>query len=458
MPVVQIKSEREGYSHWFRWTLCAASLIYVVLWLFTLHLHTLQLARDIHPALPALEEDSSEYVSLTESLMQGQGFAQYGQFETLRTPGYPVFIIPIKTVFGSYFAVTFVQIFITLLSTVVIRRIGMRFMSKKVGEVAATLFLLNPVTVTLTLLIYSDILFLLLFTTGFYLAVSLEEKGFLKQVLLLSLLFACAIYVRPIGLLAIPIFIAPIVTSHLTPALKAKAIGTLLACLVLAVSPWMTRNYLHTGVFSFTSIEASSLSWTTLRFMANTNRSSLSDATKALEDIIGTPESSWRDMKMSAQIRQGAMGVILTHPFSYAKFHIVSSLTFLFPSTIAFAVDTYNASLNQAPPFAQGAIRLLASGDITAFYENVMHVWWKVTERIWWLGVSIIALLAFWQRRNDPIAYTFVFVVGYLMLLAGPAAGPRYSLQAWPFLLILFVAGCVELQTRFAQRYLRASK
>lgn len=456
MTFVRLRNEVKSFSRWFTAALFCVFVLYISLWLFTIHLHTVQEAHYITPTLPVLAEDSAEYDALVQSLLHGNGFAMDGKLETLRTPGYPFFVAVIKAISGSYFAVTFVQILITLLSALVIRRIGMRFTSQRVGEIAAAVFLLNPVTLTLTLLIYSDILFLLLFTFGFYRALMLAEEGFLKQVLLVSVLFTLAIYVRPIGLLALPIFIAPIVASHLTPKLKWKAIVIFLACLALLISPWMLRNYANTGVFSFTSIQASSIGWTTARFLSNTDRLPLEAAYQTLTEKIGVPESGWRDIRLSQKVTSVSKEIILARPFSYAKYHLTMALSFLFPSTIAFALDIYHDAIGRSTPFSLGAIHNLASGDLRAFYQGVMQMWWKVLERLVWLVVCLIALYAIWGRRKDPLAWALAFVIAYLMILSGPAAGPRYSLQAWPFLFILFTAGAIHLLERY--RYFRASK
>lgn len=452
MPIAGIQRELESFSRWFAWALCIIFALYISLWLFTIRVHTLQDAQHIIPAFPVVAEDSAEYAALAESLLQGDGFAQNGQLETLRTPGYPVFVAAIQKIGGSYFAVTFIQIFIAIFSALVIRRIGMRFASQAVGEAAAVLFLLNPVTLTLSLLIYSDMLFLLLFASGFSAALSLTENRFVPRVLFVSLLFGLAIYVRPIGLLAIPIFAASIVASRLTPRLKWRAVGALLVCLLLLISPWMARNYARTGVFGFTSIQASSLSWATARFLANEDGISVAEAKKELEVKIGAPESAWRDIRLSRRINTVDERIILERPFSYAAYHLTTSLPFLFPSTIAFALDTYNGALNRAAPPTLGAIQFLAAGDVRSFYQGIMQSWWKVLERLGWLCVTVVALYAVWRRRKDVLAYVLAFVIGYLMLLAGPAAGPRYSLQAWPFLLILFATGCGYLYERFTRR------
>lgn len=451
-----LKKEIKDFSPLFTRALLIVTVVYVSCWFFTIHIHALQQAQRITPMLPVIDEDSLEYAALSESLLQGRGFSQAGQLETLRTPGYPAFMIFIETIWKSHFAVTLVQILIVLISAVLIRRIGIVFASRSSGEAAAILFLLTPATLALTLLIYSDILFLCLFVTGFYVALQLKEEGLLRQVLVVLLLFACAIYVRPIGLLAVPIFVAPIAVSRLRNTSKVRVATVLLVGIFISLAPWMARNYAHTGVFSYTSIQASSILWATARFLADADHLPLDTAYKTLEDMAGTPESTWRDIRLSEKLNAVAKEVILERPVAYTTWHMTSSLSFLFPSTLSFMFDTYNTSLNQAPPFRQGAIRALTAGNFKAFYDGVSQTWWKLLERFAWLVVCGVAIITVWHRRNDPLAWALAFVIGYFMLLAGPAAGPRYSLQAWPFLFILFSAGCERI---FQEgRYLRALK
>lgn len=457
MFFAKIRSEVFGFSPWCKALFLCAGVLYVALWVLTIQISAIQEAHDTTPVLPVVAEDSAEYADLVQSLLAGEGFAMHGQLETLRTPGYPIFATAIKKIGGSYFAVTFAQILVVFLAAMVVRRIGMRFASRNVGEIAAALLLLNPVTITLALLIYSDILFLLLFTAGFYFSLSLTNEQWFARTLLVSFLFALAIYVRPIGVLALPLFIAPVIVSGLTRRSTLKAIILLLVSIAILLSPWMLRNHTHTGVFKFTSIEASAIGWATARFLTATNGAPLTESYQELEERIGAPESEWRDIRLSSKVNEVSWGVILANPFSYAVYHTSSSLSFLFPSTISFAVDAYRTALNRAPPFTLGAIQFLATGDFSSFFKAISQVWWKVLERLVWLGMCVVALYALWRRRHDPLAWALVFVIGFFMLLAGPAAGPRYTLQALPFLFVLFATGCVYL-AEYVRAYLRASK
>ena len=121
---------------------------------------------------------------------------------------------------NSYFVVTLAQIFLVFSSVIIIRRLGALFHSHKVGEVASTIFLLNPLVLTLSLIILTDILFLFLFLFGFYLAFSSHYSK--SKIIFTSIIFALAIYVRPMGVFALPIFVAPFLASKLYKTFPSK--------------------------------------------------------------------------------------------------------------------------------------------------------------------------------------------------------------------------------------------
>jgi hypothetical protein len=104
------------------------------------------------------------------------------------------------------------------------------------------------------------------------------------------------------------------------------------------------------------------------------------------------------------------------------------------------------------PSYTPGISQLLASGNWREFLSRAFtQSGLKIAERLGWLGILLISAFGFYMKRNELAAWAFACVILYLMFLCGPAAGPRYALQAWPFLFILFAIGCTRL-SRFARR------
>ena len=317
------------------------------------------------------------------------------------------------------------------------------------GEIAAFLFLFNPVTLVLSLLIFSDPLFLFLFVLGFYLAVTMKNEKLIRKIVIISAIFSFAMYVRPIGFFAFPIFIVPVLVSKIDFKIRWKLAVLMTVFIVVFISPWIIRNYARTGVASFSNIADFNLTWVATRFLAIKNGTSLETETIAFAKASGVPDS-WRDIRYAKALRETAEKIILSSPFSYAKYHLVSSLPFLFPSTIAFAMDTYNSVvLGNTTNSGLGSINALVSGNWKSFLDGVTKLWWKVLERLGWLLVDMVSLWGIWKYRKNLLTWSFLLIIAYLMLLSGPASGPRYSFQAWPFIFILFAGGACNFLEKF---------
>ncbi len=368
--ISKLKKEIKEFSPWFKITMGVLLIVYVGFWLFTIHLSGVEQAQGMDIRLPAAPKDSIEYVLMSESLVSGHGLSMNGRIETLRGPGYPLFVAIIKTVGRSYFAVTLIQILLVFASAFVIRRIGMIFSGKFVGEIAATFLVLNPVTLVLSLLILTDVLFMFVFLFGVYLAISQTGHKMIWRTFAIAGLFIVAIYVRGMGIFSIPILVAPFLVAKIPFRARLKSILIIIACVIISIIPWVIRNYVETGVAGFSSFEAVQLAWAVPKFWAYTNGTTETVETKNMQVATGVPVDEWYsrgvyDIKYSKQINAVGEKAILSHPFSYAKWHIITSVPFLFPSTILFVRDAYDSAINYKRPFQYGAINALAASRRT---------------------------------------------------------------------------------------------
>jgi len=430
--------EINSFSKWFKIVFFCVFVIYIFAWLFTIHFSGIQKNNNLEPILPIVPQDSEEYGSLAESIIQNHIFSSGGEINTLRAPGYPFFVATFKMIGNSYFVVTLAQIFLVFSSVIIIRRLGALFHSHKVGEVASTIFLLNPLVLTLSLIILTDILFLFLFLFGFYLAFSSHYSK--SKIIFTSIIFALAIYVRPMGVFALPIFVAPFLASKLSISEKLKSIIIMIFIVLVAVSPWIYRNYKLTGVADFTSFKAINLAdYAVPLFLSNQNNTTLAEERVNLENEIGLTRGQWSDLRFSKQVSSVAQKIILEHPFDYMKYHIFSSLPFIFSSSIQDTIITYKEAMHIQNQFIKtGAINHLVSREWRLFFESITSIWWKIGERMFWLVVYIVGIGVVWKERKRKMTWAFIFIPIYLMILAGPAANARYAIQGLPFVLILF--------------------
>jgi 4-amino-4-deoxy-L-arabinose transferase-like glycosyltransferase len=443
--MIRIKEKVQSLSKWFKVCFCILFVVYVAFWFFSIHLSAAQKSQNIKPVLPVMYQDSHEYADLAQSLIHQSSFAQDGQLETFRVPGYPFFVAVIYLIDG-YFLVTFVQIILVFISALLIREIGIIFSGKKVGEIAAVFFLLNPVVLILSLIILTDILFLFLFLLGFYLAVSIQKEKLIGKVILASVIFSCAIYVRPIGLFALPVFIAPFLVSKISLSDKIKSVCIMILIVLISLTPWIMRNYKLTGVADFSSSKSMNFAFYYVpMFLSNKNGTTVEAERLNIEKATNVPIEDWRNLHFSPVLSSITDKIILNNPFSYIKYHILASTPFLFSSSVQEAIYTYRSAMMLPVMSEDGVMRYLLSGQFKLFFQGVIAVWWKMAERIFLLFMYAVAIFGLWKNRKNKMSWLLVFTVFYLMLLSGPVANVRLAVQSFPFILLLFASGLATI-------------
>jgi hypothetical protein len=258
------------------------------------------------------------------------------------------------------------------------------------------------------------------------------------------------------GVFALPIFVSPFLASKLSVKEKTKSLIVMFFIVLVAVSPWVYRNYRLTGVADFTSFKAINLAYYAApMFLSNLNHTMVDVERKNIETEINIPQSEWINLKYSKQISDFAEQIILKHPFSYLKYHITSSLPFLFSSSIQDVLTTYKSAMHIKDSFKSGAINYLTSHEFKLFFESITAVWWKIVERIVLMIIYVVAIWGFWKEKKKLITWIFIFIPAYLMVLAGPVGGARYSIQALPFILILFAAGLMYIEEKLKNKYVQ---
>jgi 4-amino-4-deoxy-L-arabinose transferase-like glycosyltransferase len=428
---------------WFKWVFAVMACVYFAVWLYG----ALAAAHSSNIKLPIVSSDSVEYATLSDSILHHGTFTNAdGSPNTFRTPGYPVFAAAVRAVGGgSFFAVTFVQIVLVFLIALLTERIGRRLFPGLAGPITATAFLLSPLTMTLPFYILSDPLFAFLYALFFYISIYRLEKRFWPYTIAAGIICGVAIYVRPMGIFAIPIFLAPLIATRL-PVRKiivaAVSVSVIAALLIL---PWMERNREETGVFSFSSLAPYNLAYNISMFNAFLNKTSSGSERTKIAETIGLPESSWQDLANSSILNSYEIGFFKANLFQYGKYHLITVMPFFFSSEIelyrSMNADAFGYQFDQAP----NVINKLASGHIGSFLEAIVNPWWKFAERLFWSAIWLIAAYGLWKMRRNRLAWAMAFIIMYLALMTGPIANVRYRLPAEPFIFLLASVGAIYL-------------
>ncbi len=198
----------------------------------------------VDPSL-TMRGDSLDYLALARNL------AAHGVFSTsaaapyapqiVRTPGYPLFLMPLAAVFASpLFAAALVQSLLGA-ATVILAWRWMNARDAGRGALFAALFLaLDPVLVLHTPLILSETLFVLLIVAAGALTVRALSEPTVALAAACGALWGASLFVRPIALY-LPFTLAWFWRKN------AKALAVFMVCAYALPAAWTLHNRVATG-------------------------------------------------------------------------------------------------------------------------------------------------------------------------------------------------------------------
>lgn len=365
--------------------------------------------------------DSALYMNLAENLISERAFTLSSEKplepEALRSPGYPGLVALILLLFATPFMVALIQFLMSAITGYFVFDITKDFSGKRVALLIGLFFWLNPSVLFYSSTLLSDIFFVFLETTAFWL---LYREGKFRFHLLAFLLMGIGVLVRPAaGYLVILFAIVYFILKIREIGIKNALWKTLLCLLVYTAItvPWMYRNFKAYDSFSISSIGPYTLlfydmdAFKTARGadMEIVRASWISEIETETKHDIYSPASSAKNMGIF--IRE-----IKNNP-SYLLFHLKGSIRFFLLSGFSDVLTNFkpvNSSIIEALKWLERLIMALLS-----------------------LAMIIAPILAW--HKNHRLGVFLAFSVGialYTALIFGPIPNARYRLAALPFILI----------------------
>ena len=435
---------------WYIVTLGILFALYLCGWGYSVQVAHLQQMSGYTPVMPVVDHDSTSYANLTQSILHGH-FAEPGEkYEYFHSPGYPAFAAAIYFVTGSYFAVTLVQIALVFATALLTLVLGSTLANDKVGRVASILFLLNPLVPANAFFIVTDTPFAFLLTLGFTLIVTQFTRRPLATVLATGVIFGAACYVRPVGFIAFPVFVLPLLALAYPWRKKIWYAAVLLCVIALLLVPWMLRNKATSGVFSFTSLVAFNMSFYSIpHYWADTQHMPLDTAIAKVAQDSGVPEgldangypANWYNLSSSPALSAFDLHAVLASPVHYVAWH-------LFYSTAFFVAPAFTPT-----HLTQNIKLLIMRGHVAEAIGALTHPWWFFAERLLvFLGLFLLCV-GVWTLRRSVLALAFLLVILYMAALGGPSTAARYRVPLEPLLSTFMVVGAYALVSKQKHLY-----
>lgn len=204
-------------------------------------------------------DDAAQYITGAISLIENGTFSRNGVPDIVRTPGYPLFLVPGLISDHLLLVTVSLQIIISCLTVYLIfKSTNAIFDSTRAGIYACTLFALEPLSILHVGLIATETLFVFLVTLSLYFFVKHSIQGNVFSILASSGSLAAAIYVRPAAYFLPIILLSLLLVSAFR---KTKRRSLLLRhatiffiCSVAFLGIWQFRNYIRTGYSGFSAI------------------------------------------------------------------------------------------------------------------------------------------------------------------------------------------------------------
>lgn len=411
-----------------------------------------------------LGNDSARYVELASGLRAGCGFARLdggvcGPPETLRTPGYPLFL----AAFSKPRIVVAAQAVLGAATCLLVGYFTATRWGFAAGAAAEIFLALDIPSIVSGAMVMSDTLFQLLLTLGILLEMLAIDANYprLRRLCLVTvagLSLGAAILVRPIGILLPFLALLPFVAS--TPSrLKAQLhLAVIIIFIPAAVGVgWAARNYYRTGMWTLSTISAYNLYF----FRAGgviwfSEGGDFRQIQKTLERNLDlAPSQSPRniDAQMDHLMVARSLKIISAHPFQFIRMSLISLLWLaIVPdrANLLTVMSTHDASIPFTPAgaLANRIKTALRSPTITALLSFQL-----ASILVIWIGVAR-ALLSPGARRGELIVLVFIALT-MLALASGSEAQARLRTPAIPFLAI--AAGAGWFRTGQARRPFEAS-
>ena len=207
------------------------------------------------------EPDTADYLGTAKTLYSQSAFlrtnnAGVTRSETLRTPGYPVFLAIFHHLVNVPLdGIIFIQILLTILVGLIVYRTA-NLIDDRLGILSAAIVLYDFPTLRFSLMLMTETLFLLLMAILLLSFTLYFKKGGLKYIVISALILAMATYVRPVTYY-LGIAVAIFIVYAKIPGNFRKALAHALIFLVIVyglLGAWQIRNYRCCGTTAFATI------------------------------------------------------------------------------------------------------------------------------------------------------------------------------------------------------------
>jgi Dolichyl-phosphate-mannose-protein mannosyltransferase len=374
----------------------------------------------------SLTPDTSSYLKPAQSLLRTGRFAIWSGPEIVRTPGYPVFLLP-GLAAGHVIPVTIaLQVLASCLTVYLVYRISLLlFERRRLAVSCALLYAFEPLSILYTGFLVSETLFTTMTTLFLYILVKYLRTGSTWALLGAAIALAASIYVRPVGYFLPPILACGLVvwglaTRRFRPGRLFAHVALFLIVSMGLTGLWQLRNWREAGYPGFSTVASLNMYY---YLGASVLAARESVPFYDMQTRLGWPvnEEDWTRAEKHRYIGREGRRIVLEHPVLYARIHLDGIMRMLLdPSGTEclkyFQLYPQHGGL-QGVMVDKGLVRtvvIMAREHPLLFWSNLV----LAPLLGFYLLFSVVALFS---RRfiTDPAVLAALGVAAYFLLIAG---------------------------------------
>ncbi|MCK9582757.1 MAG: glycosyltransferase family 39 protein [Endomicrobiales bacterium] len=430
-------------------------LVAIILVGFLLRLSFFMAAKPWDPIIEKekiIVSDAITYHEYAVNIVQNKIIASPDEFyDAFRTPGYPLFIASVYSVFGvKPWVVLLFQIVLNILGLLLVFMLGnIIFKSSKISLIATFMCAIDPHMIMYCSYLLADILFTVVFLASITSFVYWLKERKLWYVLFAGLFLGIAVLVRPIAQYFIFVYIIIMLLDRkIMFRIKSKAIICITVAFFFIISFWMVRNYHDYGVFAVSHITGYNLHFNTIYTeVARTGKTyeEVSDEFYKRAQDRGI-EKIENPMMQSQIYKELAVEYIHKYPWTYFKRHCVGIVNMFANLTASQTCDML------------GIKKTEKKYDFCSFNNYFEMIrWFFANKNIYEIGIGlVIALYLFFvylfavvgslkMIRKDFFSWAVLMaIIVYFSLCTGVIGVSRYKIPIIPFYVLISAYGLVN--------------
>ncbi len=454
---LEIENWKLKIGAFWRWWFIAAIVYLVVAGVITWHYGT--------NFLMPMNDDTAHHIQLAKNLINYGTFSLdglSGKYETLPpkptnflTPGYALWLALIYLIFKSFIPAIFIGALIFAFSAPLTYLLAQEITgSDKIAFWSAFLFIVEPLSIYHSGILFTEQIFIPLFLAGIYCFVKYIKGGGLKFLSVSLVALSVATLVRSVLFYFLPILILIIILKELRISWqRAAVLGALSIFLAYSfIGIWIFRNKIILNTWQVSSNTGAILFGYHYELLMR----SIGKTPVSPKEI--TDNQDIFSVDYNKQLEKFAVGEIFNNKMAYLKLRLVYAPLFFLSNGYDNILSRLTGGSGFDKYFRGDLVSKFMKSDIIGALKMIFHTP-KIAALLagfsFWFLATVLAIIGFCRsfKTNKNVDFWLVGFIGILIIYFNLATTPlvtaRYRLPINPFIFIFAVSGIYFLKDKF---------